>query len=191
MRFHALAALVFLSVAPPVVAGPREAATAPGAPAGLAPVLARAAARSGQWESAARLWRARTIANPADAEAWAGLGEALSRTGASADAVAALARAAELAPGRPGLALLLGRAQLQQANPRAALAAFQAATDAQPRNPAAWTGLGIAHDLLGEAQAAQSAYARALAIDPLNTAARHNLALSRAQEAAARPGAAP
>jgi Flp pilus assembly protein TadD len=159
--------------------------------AGLAAVLARAAARSGQWESAARLWRQRTIAAPMDAEGWAGLGEALSRTGEGADAVAALARAEELAPGRPGLALLLGRAQLQQGNARAALAAFTAATDANPRNPAGWTGLGIAHDLLDEPTEAQIAYGRALGIDPLNAAARHNLALSRSRQAAAQPGAAP
>lgn len=189
MRAHLIAAGLALALcAPPLAARERPAPKASGA--ALAPVLARAAARSGQWDSAARLWRARTVADPQDAEAWAGLGEALSRVGEGQDAVAALARAAELSPGLPGLALLVGRAQLQQGNARAALAALGAATEAEPRNPAAWTGLGIAHDLLGETAEAQAAYARALAIDPLNRAARHNLALSRAQAAAQQPGAA-
>ncbi len=191
MLVRLVVALLALLLCPVPAADARDRPEALRVQAGLGPVLARAAARSGQWESAARLWRARTQAEPMDAEAWTGLGEALSHMGDGSDAVAALARAAELSPGRPGLALLLGRAQLQQGNARAALAAFGAATGTNPRNPAAWTGLGIAHDLLGEAEAAQLAYGRALAIDPLNRAARHNLALSRAQQASARPGAAP
>jgi Flp pilus assembly protein TadD len=145
----------------------------------MTPVLARAAARSGQWQAAARLWREVTLANPADAEAWAELGAALTRTGAPGDAVAALARADTLAPGRPGIAFSLGRAQLALGNGSAAAAAFQAATVARPDDPRGWTGLGVARDLQGEHAAAREAYARALAIDPLNAAARNNLALSQ------------
>ncbi len=155
---------------------------------GMTGVLARAAARSAQWDSAARLWRDVTLAQPDDAGAWAALGEALARTGRPADAIAALARAAELDPLLPGIAPNLGRAQLQQGNAAAAAAAFGAATSATPKDPGAWTGLGIARDLMGDHPAAQQAYARALALDPLHRAARHNHALSLRMQAAGMAG---
>lgn len=141
-------------------------------------VLARAASRAGQWASAARLWRALTIADPVHGEAWAMLGEALVRLGQPADAVAALGRAEELLPAQPGVGLSRGRAELALGHGEAAVAAFAVAVTGSPMDPRGWTGLGVARDLLGQHAAAQEAYRRALAIDPLNAAARHNLALS-------------
>lgn len=166
-----------LKPAPLAAAKPVQPAEAAGR---MTPVLARAAARSGQWEAAARLWRTATLENPADPVAWAQLGDALSRIGEPASAVAALARAAALNARDPGIALSLGRAQLAQGNGKAAAAAFTTATARKPEDPRGWTGLGVAQDLLGDHAAARIAYARALDIDPLNSAARHNLALSLA-----------
>ena len=175
-----------------IFAAPAPAASRTAPPAeGMGAVLARAAARSGQWVSAARLWRDVTVARPADPQAWAALGEALSRIGQPDDAVSALARAQQLNPRARGLAVNLGRAQLQRGNGPAAAAAFEAAVAEAPKDPAGWTGLGIARDLMGEHAAAREAYARALAIDPLNRAARHNDALSLELAAAAQPGRAP
>lgn len=168
-----------LALMTPAPLGARPDPATASAPDRMTPVLARAAARSGQWQAAARLWRELTLANSADAEAWAGLGSALSRTGPPADAVAALARASALSPGRAGIDVDLGRAQLALGNGVAAAAAFQAATLARPGDPRGWTGLGVARDLLGDHIGARAAYARALDIDPLNAAARNNLALSQ------------
>ncbi|MBS3960826.1 MAG: tetratricopeptide repeat protein [Sandarakinorhabdus sp.] len=168
----------------------RQPGPASAAPDSLTPVLARAAARSGQWEAAARLWRKATLENSADPIAWAQLGEALSRIGEPASAVAALSRATALNSRDPGIALSLGRAQLAQGHGKAAVAAFTSATARNPADPRGWTGLGVAQDLVGNHAAAQQAYARALGIDPLNRAARHNLALSlaiRMPEPAATP----
>lgn len=176
MRLTSLAILL-LALAPlPALSAPVENSRAGGAdPA----VLARAASRVGQWASAARLWRALTVADPMNAEAWAMLGDALARAGAPGDAVAALGRAEVLEAGRPGLALARGRAELALGHGEAAMAAFARAVTQAPQDPRGWTGLGVARDLAGDHAGALVAYDRALAIDPLNVAARHNLALSR------------
>ncbi len=150
-------------------------------------IVARAAARSGQWQAAARLWRAITVAAPTDAAAWAGLGAALVRLDAPQDAVAALDRAEDLAPDQAGVALDRGRAELALGHGIAAAAAFVSATRINPGDPRGWTGLGIAHDLLGAHAAAASAYDRALAIDPLDVAARHNRQVSALMALAVSP----
>ncbi len=153
-------------------------AAAPPAEPSLNSAMARAAARAGQWQAAARLWRLQTQAEPASGAAWAGLGQAL-------DA---------------GLWLPRGRAALALGNAAAARAAFTAYTASRPDDARGWTGLGVALDLAEQHGEAQAAYARALAVDPLNPAARHNLALSQAlsqalarapARAPARPGANP
>jgi len=150
-------------------------------------IVARAASRSGQWQAAARLWRAITVATPTDAAAWAGLGAALVRLDAPGDAIAALGRAENLAPDQAGVALDRGRAELALGHGPEAAAAFDSATRANPGDPRGWTGLGIAHDLLGAHASAASAYDRALAIDPLNVAARHNRQVSASMALAASP----
>lgn len=143
-------------------------------------VMARAAARAGQWQAAARLWRDQTLAQPASGEAWAGLGQALLEDGEPGDAAIALERAALLLPGDAGLWLPRGRAALALGDHAAARAAFAAYTMSRPGDARGWTGLGVALDLAGAHGEAQTAYGRALAVDPLNRAARHNLALSQA-----------
>lgn len=175
-----------------LLAGVPAAAVRPAEPVplpGLAPALARSAARAGHWQAAARLWRDLTVARPRDAAAWAGLGHALLALDQPADAALALDRAALIGPADAALWLDRGRAALALDDARAAHAAFAALTAARPDDARAWTGLGIAHDLAGDHTAAQAAYARALAIDPLNTAAQRNSALSRQIAAAAPPPA--
>lgn len=150
-------------------------------------VMARAAARAGQWQAAARLWRAQTLAEPAGGEAWAGLGRALLEDGDASNAAIALERAAQLLPDDAGLWLPRGRAALALGDNTAAQAAFAAYTVSRPGDARGWTGLGVALDLLGQHGEAQAAYGRALAVDPLNRAARHNLALSQGLAALAAP----
>lgn len=160
----ALAAVLLVAAAP--------------APA-LNTAMARAAARAGQWQAAARLWRAQTLAEPGSGEAWAGLGQALLEDGQAGDAAIALERAGSLLPGDAGLWLPRGRAALALDDPAAARAAFANYTMSRPTDARGWTGLGVALDLAGQHGEAQAAYGRALAVDPLNRAARHNLALSQ------------
>lgn len=169
---------LLLALAGPAVAAP------PPSQATLAPALARAAGRAGQWQAAARLWRELTVARPADAAAWAGLGHALLALDRVEDAASALDRAAVLQPaGRkadPDLLLDRGRAALALDDGAAARTAFAALAALRPADARAQTGLGIAYDMAGDHAAAQSAYARALDIDPLYEAARANMTLSRA-----------
>ncbi len=173
---HALLVLAMLAGSPAIAARPpRPEAAAPT----LAPALARAAARAGQWQAAARLWRDLTIARPGDAAAWAGLGHALLALDQAEDAALALDRAATIGPVDAALWLDRGRAALALDDAAAAHDAFAALAAARPDDARAWTGLGIAHDLAGDHAAAQTAYGRALAIDPLNSAAQRNIALSR------------
>lgn len=171
-------------------------AAAPPAEPSLNSAMARAAARAGQWQAAARLWRLQTQAEPGSGAAWAGLGQALLEQGEAGDAAIALDRAALLLPTDAGLWLPRGRAALALGNAAAARAAFTAYTASRPGDARGWTGLGVALDLAEQHGEAQAAYARALAVDPLNPAARHNLALSQAlshgpARAPARPGANP
>lgn len=182
MMRQLLALILLLTLASPVLAGPAPAAA-----------LARAAARAGQWDAAARLWRARTEADSRDAMAWAGLGLALLQLDAPADAAAALDRAASLGTPLAALAWPRGQAALALGDAAAARQAFAALVAARPDDPRGWTGLGIAHDLAGAHGEAQAAYGRALALDPLQAAARHNLALSRqmAQQVSGKPAAGP
>lgn len=176
--------LVIVGAGPAAARSPALAPTSANADR-MTSIVARAAARSGHWQAAARLWRAITVASPADAEAWAGLGAALIRLGPPEDAVAALGRAEALAPGQSAVALDRGRAELALGRGAEAAAAFGVATHVNPGDPRGWTGLGVAFDLLGAHGEADTAYARALAIDPLNTAARHNRQLSSTMALAA------
>ena len=168
-------AILALGLAAPAAAGGRKEKVAARSLA-----LADAVARVGQWDMAARMYREASTANPDDAAAWAGLGQALVESGHAADALAALDRAATLAPGRADIARLRGRATLALGRVADARAAFTAATTEAPADPRGWTGLGVALDLGGDHRAAQIAYGRALAADPLNLAARNDLALSLA-----------
>lgn len=169
--FLSFLAVLLVAAAPPAPETiPRSALTS---------VMARAAARAGQWQAAARLWRSQTLAEPGNGAAWAGLGLALLEQGDAADAAIALERAAQLLPHDVGLWLHRGRAALALGDGAAARAAFTAFTASRPGEPRGWTGLGVALDLAGDHAAAQAAYSRALGVDPLNTAARHNLALSQ------------
>lgn len=162
-------------------------AAAPAPAPTLNSVMARAAARAGQWHAAARLWRTQTLTEPGSGEAWAGLGLALLEDGEPGDATIALERAAQLRPGDAGLWLPRGRAALALGDNAAAQASFAAYTMSRPGDSRGWTGLGVALDLIGQHGEAQAAYARALTVDPLNRAARHNLALSQGSAAPAAP----
>lgn len=162
-------------------------AAAPAPAPALNSVMARAAARAGQWHAAARLWRTQTLAEPSSGDAWAGLGMALLEDGEPGDATIALERAALLLPGDAGLWLPRGRAALALGDHAAAHSAFASYTMSRPGDARGWTGLGVALDLIGQHDEAQVAYARALTVDPLNRAARHNLALSKSLAAPAVP----
>lgn len=164
-------AMIFAMIATPALAArpPRPDPTA---------AVAAAAQRSGQVVMAAKLYRDATRANPTDATAWTGLGEALASGGRAGEALAAFERAGELGPATPGLARLTGRAQLGVGQIAAAETSFRRATTTAPADARGWVGLGVALDLQRRHADAQAAYAAALRIDPLDRAARNNLALS-------------
>ncbi len=197
MRIPLPAALALIAAAAafgpaPADARARAASSAAAPTPSLLPALASAAARAGQWERAAGLWRQVTIDTPADGRAWAALGEALIAIDEPAAARAALERAAGLiGSDAPGLAYHQGRASLRLGDGREAAAHFERAAVAAPGDPRVWTGLGVAQDLAGDRAAARAAYDRALALDPLHAAALHNRARSAALSAASGPADPP
>lgn len=180
--------LLLLAVAALLICAPTPATPAPDPLTGTAfsATLAGAAARAGQWQAAARLWRTVTLTRTQDARAWAGLGTALLQTGEPADAAIALDKALALGGADAALWRQRGRAAVALADAAGAQKAFTALLQLAPDDAGGWTGLGVAHDLAGDHAAAAKAYDKALALDPLHAAARHNLALSR-QLAGANP----
>ena len=96
------------------------------------------------------------------------LGSLYTATGKSAEGVAELKRALELAPNSDDGFLRLGRAYLNMGQKPEALGAFQKAIDANPYYWSNYNMLGVAYSQFGENGPALKAFKRVTELDPNN-----------------------
>ena len=111
--------------------------------------------------------RAQTL-NDSLPEVHFALGSLYTATGKSAEGVAELKRALELAPNSDDGFLRLGRAYLNMGQKPEALAAFQKAIDANPYYWSNYNMLGVAYSQFGENGPALKAFQRVTELDPGN-----------------------
>jgi tetratricopeptide (TPR) repeat protein len=106
------------------------------------PEALRAAAgfyeRANDPKTAAAMFKRLAAVEPADAEAWAGLGKALYRSEEWEDAERALGRAREMKPGDAVIAEQLGRIRLRHGASADALELFEESLKANPKNQDLW-----------------------------------------------------
>jgi predicted O-linked N-acetylglucosamine transferase (SPINDLY family) len=136
---------------------------------------ADALARGGDLAGAEARYRAALDADPALDAAWAGLGRIAHRARRRTDAVAAFARAAELAPGRAEHAVALGAALVAADRASDAIAVLERAAVLAPRRAEPWIQLASACQRSGDPDRAIDALERALALAPDHAAALNNL----------------
>ena len=134
--------------------------------------------------------RARLAANPGDAEALFGLGNALWWSGERDEGVEALARAVALRPDHADARNNLGNALVELGRPAEAVPHYRAARAMRPRHAPTEYNLGNALLAAGQPAAAEPHFRAALELDPHHAGALNNLgnalrALGRADEAAA------
>lgn len=102
----------------------------------------------------------------ADPQALQVLGVALHQLGYQTDALAALERAAALAPEHPRIAFNLGVVRIARADRAGALEAFRRAVALDPDHAGAWFNLGMLQGELADGAAAETALRRAHALQP-------------------------
>ena len=111
----------------------------------------------------------------AEVESFRGLGEVLSKRGRYAEAGAAYARAAELAPELVEAAYGQGLAAARAGDLQRAVAHFARAAELDPARAQTHTNLGVAYVKLGQLEKAAAAYARVVELEPENGRAHRYL----------------
>jgi tetratricopeptide (TPR) repeat protein len=106
------------------------------------------------------------------------LGVALRALRRPVDAVAALCRAAELAPASADISLNLGNAHIDLGQYTEAIAALRRAVELNPEKAQAWTGLGEALRTERKLEESRRCHERALALSPQMPEAHHNMGLT-------------
>ncbi len=149
-------------------------------------VMAKDAARRGDWTSAAGLYgKAAVLVDVLHQNPWAvadASGEwalALGETGRPAEAMDVLDRALLRDPGHPRLLGLRGQARLRKGDLDAAAEDLEAHCRRTPWQEPAWVDLGILRDRQGRLAQAESCLARAVDLDPLDALARAYLGAAR------------
>jgi len=140
--------------------------------------LAARAASSGDYETAAVLYRQAFEANPRSTDALVGLGRSYAGMGQYSRGEQALVQATSRKPSDPDVLLELARVQLAGGKPQAALANLDKAVARAPRNLPVVTARGIALDRLSRHKEAQAQYRAGLKVDPTDFALLSNLGLS-------------
>ena len=102
-----------------------------------------AAQQQGNFAEAEKDWRAAVAENPQDAVAYANLGFVLAHQNKYGEAVPAYRKAANLAPGMPGIQLNWGIAEFKQGHFEEAIGPLTAAVTADPNSGQARTLLGL------------------------------------------------
>lgn len=142
--------------------------------------LAQATAKSGDHQTAARLFENIVEEEPESVAALLGLGDSYSRLGQQNRAAAVLNRAHELDNRNVEVLSVLGRVHLSQHQAETALANYNKALKIDRSNISAITGKGVALDTLSRHAEAQKVYQSGLSQYPANYVLRNNYALSLA-----------
>jgi len=136
---------------------------------------ADALVRAGDLAGAEARYREALAADSSLDGAWAGLGRIAHRARRRADALAAFARASELAPAHAGHAVALGAALVAAGRATDAIVVLDRATVLAPRRAEPWIQLASACQRAGDPDRAINALERALALAPDHAAALNNL----------------
>lgn len=132
--------------------------------AGRSIVLGRGLGLVDEWGLAAQEFERAAQASPANAEAWAWLGEARQHSGQ--DAMPDLDRALSINPNDAVVRSLRGLYWKRQGDNTRALAEFLAAAELQPDNPSLQSSLGETYAANGDLVAALGAYQSAAGLAP-------------------------
>jgi predicted O-linked N-acetylglucosamine transferase (SPINDLY family) len=144
-------------------------------PVALAPSPARELLAQGRIEEAARSARRAIELDAADAEAWTVLGLSLEITEPDA-ALAALEKAAALAPQQPEPHFRIGDLRRRRGEYAAAIASYETALAAGSTHPVLLNNIGLALQQGGRLEEAERYYRRALEQEPALVEANANLA---------------
>ncbi|MBI1899464.1 MAG: tetratricopeptide repeat protein [Acidobacteria bacterium] len=142
--------------------------------------LAEAYRKTGDAERALKWCREAVKREPASAEAWHALGDALLRAGQTAEAVRALERARKLRPTAPVLNTL-GIAYGAAERLDDSLRTLKRAVQIDPDLPMAWLNLGVTLEQKNDRAGAESAYREAIRLQPDFTPARRHLEALRSR----------
>ena len=134
----------------------------------------QAAEAQGQFDDAARLYRAAVALDSTSADAHMNLGNALNTSGRVADAVAAYERAIALDPKHASAHYNLGLVLLERLDPRAE-AMFKDAVRLRDAFPLAWVALGLSMENRGDVTGAVASYRKAIELQPDFAGAYGNL----------------
>lgn len=129
----------------------------------------------GDHAAAEEAYRKVTREDPADFNAWWGLGNVLQDSGRHEDALGAYETAAALAPGESGIAVNWALSLYELGRFEAAVDKLDLLTDLDPANADAWNNKGNALARLGRDEAAETSYRRAAELAPADPAAWFNL----------------
>lgn len=132
-----------------------------------------------EWQLAREAFRRASLADGANAEAWAWLGEADQHLGQ--DGSEALERAVALSPFSANVRALYGLYWKRQNEPQKALAQFQWAAAIEPENPAFQAALADAFVFAGDLSSALAAYIRTAELAPTEVSYWRMLAIFSAQ----------
>jgi TolB-like protein/Flp pilus assembly protein TadD/DNA-binding winged helix-turn-helix (wHTH) protein len=121
---------------------------------------------SGRHVQAEAMFRSALRADPGDADAYIGLGEALEGQQHTAEAERALRQAVDVEPTYSTAQTALGNLLFRHGRSAAALAVYRRVTELTPASPDAFTNLGAALEMSGDFQGAAGAFQRSLALEP-------------------------
>lgn len=140
--------------------------------------LAEAQRRAGLMGSAIEAYRR----VPESARSLAALGDALLRTGDTAQAVTMLEKARRLDPQSARVLQILGVAYGAAGRTERAVETLRQALRLDPDLPTAWVNLGVACESVGDRGNAEKAYVEAIRLQPDLAEARHKLATLQASK---------
>jgi len=121
---------------------------------------------SGRHVHAEAMFRSALRADPGDADAYIGLGEALEGQQHTAEAERALRQAVDVEPSYSTAQTALGNFLFRHGRSTAALAVYRRVTELTPASPDAFTNLGAALEMSGDFQGAAGAFQRSLTLEP-------------------------
>ncbi len=143
--------------------------------------VAASTARSGDFATAAGLYRRAHRMNRKIPDPLIGLGNAFSGLGAHDQAAAAYRKALKLSPKNPDALHGLGNALIALDQPSAAIDQFEAVLKSKNAvQTRTYNGIGVAHDMKGDHASAQAFYRTGLKEKPSDLSLRNNLGLSLA-----------
>jgi len=125
---------------------------------------------SGRYPQAEAMFSSAVASDPADADAYIGLGNALEGQQRSVDAERALRHAVEIEPTYWAAHTELGNFLFRHGRPAAAAAAYRRVTEVIPASPLGFNNLGAALEMSGDFQGASGAFQRSLALEPTRSA---------------------